>query len=303
MRDKPIPVSDINVKEILDNLPITINFNDIVFVIKRFTKILDNEFWIIPTHSHDSYEFHYVTGGKGHIEVENNNFDVAEGDFYITAPFVRHKQISSKSNTLEEYTIECKIMFPEKGKNTVEDNELNILKSLISKTFYTRFTEKKNLIKDLLRIEKESDEKNFGYWIKMESLLITVVIEFLSIAFTYYEQSFENNKIDLNEQRLTKISNYIEDNIARDISIEDISKEFYLSSRQINRILTKNYSMSFHQHLTSIRNETAVRLLRESNFNFSEIAKRSGFGNYLQMFRALKNAGYPAPSKIKMEEM
>lgn len=88
---------------------------------------------------------------------------------------------------------------------------------------------------------------------------------------------FSKFKTDLKGQRLTKICNYIDGNISKDFIAENVFKESYLRSRQVNRILNNAFNMGFHRYLTSIRNETAIELLKESSLSVYESAKSSGY--------------------------
>ena len=98
-----------------------------------------------------------------------------------------------------------------------------------------------------------------------------------------------------------QIRNYIKNNLSRRITVEDVARSCYLSTRQLNRILNKDCGLSTYRFMNKIRNEMAVELLKNGKLSASEIAVQSGFGSYLKMLRSLKRDGYPNPTEIRKD--
>ena len=126
--EKILPVDQLNCESLCENVPFDISFNSTDFRIIRLSHVYDNhQQWVIPFHAHESYEFHYISSGEGYIDIEDETFFVRRGDFYITAPYVRHKQSSSAKNIMEEYCVECKIdletnqVFSQNGRDITKD--------------------------------------------------------------------------------------------------------------------------------------------------------------------------------------
>ena len=99
-----LPPEGIHSVDLMNNVPFELHFNGIRLRIVRVSRVCDNTIpWIIPYHAHEKFEFHYVSGGKGYIDIENSGFEVVKGDFFITAPYVRHRQSSHSTSIMEEF--------------------------------------------------------------------------------------------------------------------------------------------------------------------------------------------------------
>lgn len=109
-------------------------YKGLILEITRFSKISDNDFaWMIPQHTHPDIELHYITKGKGRIQIGDAEFMVSKGDIFMTLPFVMHKQISDDKDIMEEYCIECQLEFSEKA---LKQKELSELYEFVSKQVF-----------------------------------------------------------------------------------------------------------------------------------------------------------------------
>ena len=295
MAVKPVPVEQIRCRTVLEDVPYTIRFNYMNITVRRCVQIVEERYWVIPAHFHDCYEFHYITSGEGVVEIEGNVCHVKEGDFFITAPSVKHKQISDETRVMQEYGLEIKIDLHAENINSRREKEnFEFMKERLSKTCFSTFSHHKALKDHLAAISKEAAGKDPEDKIRMDNMMVAVVIEFLLAAY----ESMKDNGYD-SQHYIQKIRNYIEDNLPRRITVEDVAKSCYLSARQVSRILVKGCGLSTYKFINKIRNETAVELLENGKLSMAEIAVQSGFGSYLKMFRSLKCDGYPNPNEIK----
>lgn len=53
-------------------------------------------------HSKNSYEIHYIVGGKGELLTAEKSYNLREGMFFITGPNVYHEQKTHKEDPLTE---------------------------------------------------------------------------------------------------------------------------------------------------------------------------------------------------------
>lgn len=298
-----LPPEGIHSIDLMNNVPFEVHFNGIRLRIVRFSRVCDNTMpWIIPYHAHENFEFHYVSGGQGYVDIENSGFEVVKGDFFITAPYVRHRQSSHASSVMEEYCIECMIDYPEdmpEDENTAE--ELRRFKTLSARSLYTHFTCTEKMMSTLREIEELLRLDGQGQGLMIKLLLLEVLIGSLTIASSLYETE-KRTEADMDSLRIFRIKNYLDSNICNPINIQTASKFFYISPRQLDRILQKYYGMSFHQYLTRLRVKTALHMLQQDDMRIEDVALAAGFSSYQQMYRVLKRFGYDSPKKLRGEK-
>lgn len=76
---------------------------------------------------------------------------------------------------------------------------------------------------------------------------------------------------------LLRICDYLESNIERRLTFDDIQKEFNTSASVIKRLFQNNMSCGIMEHFTRLKVDAAKQMIRENEYNFTEIAERLGF--------------------------
>ena len=300
----PLSPQEMNIRILLENVPFDIHFNGMHVRVVRMTNVIGNRLsWEIPFHAHESYEFHYISAGEGYIDIENTGFEVKEGDFYITAPYVRHRQTSHSTLIMEEYCLECMIDLEDadarrEGDRDITQDEMRQLRILTTHSLYTHFKYTEEMMGNFHRIEDLLAEEPFGRWMKIEALLTLTLLDSLRIARSLYRAERQAEPMNAEKSRIIRIKNYLDSNLCQPITIQDVAKEFYLSPRQVDRILVKEYGMTFHQYLTNLRMKMAIHLLEEGQNTAGEVALDAGFSSYQQMYRVLRRNGYRSPGQM-----
>lgn len=72
-------------------------------------------------------------------------------------------------------------------------------------------------------------------------------------------------------------------------NIGDFAEGLNLSERQANRVAIKLYGMTFHQLLTQIRLNSAIKLLKRTNLSIKNISEMVGYESSTGFFLAFKN--------------
>ncbi len=101
---------------------------------------------------------------------------------------------------------------------------------------------------------------------------------------------------------LTKALAFIRDNYASNITVEDIAKEFSISSTHLNRLMKAHFDMSTWQYLIHFRLSKATRLLEsDEQLTLSEIAADCGFGDLAHFSNTFKNKTGKSPMQYRQE--
>lgn len=79
------------------------------------------------------------------------------------------------------------------------------------------------------------------------------------------------------KQYISEVVGYIHQNFGKDISLDEISKQAYLSKYHFIRIFKRYTSYSPYQYLIAVRLDHSRVLLRTSGYPIKEIADQCGF--------------------------
>ncbi|MEZ0536457.1 response regulator [Caldicellulosiruptoraceae bacterium PP1] len=88
---------------------------------------------------------------------------------------------------------------------------------------------------------------------------------------------YKNQIQNSNNAIIKKIERYINENFSKDITIKEMSREFYMNPIYLGQLFKKQFGMNFNKYLHTIRVEMAKRMLTNSNKKVYEIAKEVGY--------------------------
>lgn len=97
---------------------------------------------------------------------------------------------------------------------------------------------------------------------------------------------------------IAQIKDFLDENYARSISLEELSQMAHCSAIHLNRLFAAQYHIAIHQYLLELRLEEARRLL-QNGFSPGETATRTGFSDqrYFSRFFRMKTGFSPTEFK------
>lgn len=223
------------------------------------------------------FVFEYVIEGEGTLYYNGKVYHPKKGDSYILHEHSEHYYYSNKTNPW------TKIWFNVKGtlvKHLLKDYGLSDI------VLFQNFNNPEPLRQIISSAEKNSDAQN-----EKIPIMLHQYIQELS-KFNSGENSAKNiNAI--------KIKNYIDNNIDKQISLEDISKIVFLSKVQIINIFKDEYGLTPYSYIINEKISFAKRLLLNTTLSINDVADSLNFtdaqyfSNYFK-----KHTGVP-PSKYR----
>ena len=89
------------------------------------------------------------------------------------------------------------------------------------------------------------------------------------------------------------ITEFIAENYRADLSIGSIAQAVGLNASYMQKLFVKRMGNTVYDYLTWLRVDTAVRLMRDTDMAFDDIAGEAGFNNRQTFFNAFKaTTGY-----------
>lgn len=144
----------------------------------------------------------------------------------------------------------------------------------------------KLLIKNILNNHLTADKKNILY---EYSLFYNLLNELVA----NFEMDKEKKHITLNKKnkydRIAEIIKYIDDNYDKQLSLNEIAEQQYLTIPYLSKMIKKKLGMKFLEYLTKIRLTHAVNDLIYTNETVTKIAFKNGFANTTSFNKAFKD--------------
>ena len=81
------------------------------------------------------------------------------------------------------------------------------------------------------------------------------------------------------DRLLLRICDYLEKNTDKHLRFDDVCKHFNTSASVIKRLFASNMNCGIMEYFSRLKVDAAKQMIRENEYNFTEIASRLGFNN------------------------
>lgn len=209
-----------------------------------------------PKHLHRSFELIYVKSGCLQVSLNNKIFDVKENQCILILPYEMHSFITE--DTSESYICVFSPEYIKTFHNMVYEKYID------NPIFNLPYEFKGLIINNIF--------KNKTNLIEMKAYLYLICSEVLKNS-----NIIENNKNDY--ELLHKALNYIQENFTKDISLQDIAKEFGYSYTYLSKYLNNTLGISFVDFINENRINYSMYLLKNTEETITTIAYTCGYSS------------------------
>lgn len=102
----------------------------------------------------------------------------------------------------------------------------------------------------------------------------------------------------IREQRIISIMNYIQTHYT-DVTLEDLSREFYLSTPYLSKYIKENMGKTFQELVKNARMKKAKTMLKYGNMSVETVAERVGYPNVEHFNRLFKKEFNMTPKEYR----
>jgi len=246
----------------------------------------------VKLYSHSFFVIIFVTRGIARVTVENDEFLINAGDAVVVASDVKHG-IAFENHETEA----CCISFSY-SKNSLDDsNDLyaKIKKALPDKSLYIKG---KNLLIELIQkcFASINDGNKYVIAASFYNMLVGLMDECgLSKSESVIDELFPDGDIS----RLHKINTLANVYYDRKISVDEIAKLLFLSTRQVNRIIQSYFGCAWRELIIQKRMTVAVDLLKTTDMTIEEISVYVGYESVRGFYSAFKKYFEKSPSEYR----
>lgn len=268
------------------------NFNpQVLYVFKKHFDAKSN----LRYHCHDFASIIYVLSGNCTYNIEGFLYRVGKGDIILCNPQVMHGKVIEGSESVTELHI---------GFNNLCIN--NLPKDFIISSDSCPVINLPHLEYDLYKcfndmlLEQEKNEPGWDLMIKANFMkLLVLILKGIHSAKGNEEHGNLNLETYDRQQVVSTIINFINENYMKEISLERISKNMYLSPVYISKIFKEETGDSPINYLIRIRLAKAREMLMEGNMSIKAVAKNVGYNDAYYFSKLYKKYfGHP-PSRCK----
>lgn len=242
---------------------------------------------VIASHKHSEYEFHFIPKGKGSVTIGGIDYELREGLFYLTGPDVVHEQRSDESDPMHELCLHCEIVpldgEPEEGwgdsLEVLEAGEcVRLLETMPSVPSWDRY----HAMGCFLEAYRAWEEHAVGFYTTMKQTIVQILLRAARVHASP-EAGGNIPERDMNDHRFRLATQYIEDNEAGPITLDEVAERVQVSPRQLQRIFRSEGGTTFSDWVEHVRLQRIAAELLESQRPIEAVALDHGYAtpNYL----------------------
>lgn len=145
--------------------------------------------------------------------------------------------------------------------------------------------------------ENESYDSAFSFMSQENNT--TLLKDFVQQLLTEYSQKISSSKTDEENPLITKVCNYLNENLKEDISLEQMANIINVSPFYLSKLFKEEKGITFINFISDKRLEKARDLLEHSDLSIKEITSEIGYNDQNYFSRIFKNKYGLSPKEYR----
>lgn len=246
-------------------------------------------------HYHDFNKIIIFIYGDVNYNIEGKSYKLKPWDILFVPSNQVHKPIIEPNQEYERIVIWINDGFLEEHSNT-EDNLLTCFNIARENRYLVRLGQNSlNSIKAILtRLEMELKSKQFGAGILGNALFVQFMV-YVNRLQLKPDRNVENIEVEFDEQ-IQQIIQFINSNLDSNLSIDELSKKFYINKYYLMHKFKSNTGFSIHSYVNNKRMQKCATFIK-SGISPSQAADKCGYNDYSSFVRAFSKMFGASPKK------
>ncbi|WJH37522.1 AraC family transcriptional regulator [Paenibacillus aurantius] len=250
---------------------------------------------------HDFWELYYVDKGEMSIETDFGHFNLKQGDLLFHEPNEFHSPRSNGVVACNVFivTFECDSspmsFFLKQKLFHLGDYERSLLSQMMKEGFNAFGVNPFHTGRILSARENAPFGSEQMFRINLETLLIRLIRNSTSPQPVYKLSSAAREKQEMDTT--DKILAYMEENIGQNLTLDHLCEVFTIGRTQLSILFKKRVGRGVMEHSNDLKIQKAKVLIREEDYNLTEISELLGYSSVHYFSRHFKKATGMTPSE------
>lgn len=257
-------------------------------------------------HSHEYLQLCYIRKGRCRHVVGGRSSILVKGDFFAIPPFLEHEMTSINNEITEIVLIDFMPFFVNEQMRDYDELDKTIDYAYIKPFISLKDNQlpEVNLssamqaeVEDLIdKMTRELERKELGYQFSVKADLLKLLIT------VGRELERKNNPYNLTvnpRKDLYEAIEYIKENYQEPIKLEDMARLSGMAPTYFSNLFKNTLNKPFIKYLNEVRIRNAMDLLKNTNFNITEISMLVGYNHLSHFNRVFKQITGVTPTDFR----
>jgi len=248
-------------------------------------------------HFHDFDKLVILLSGRVDYTVENETWSLRPWDVLLVKHHTIHRALIDRNLPYERIILYLdgrylERLLPEAELTGCFDRSEHQRQHL----FTPDEEERENLRSCLADLEKAMTDEQFGAGALRDACLVRLMVAVNRLVRR--SEAMPERESAVYDPKVARALSYINENLGRDISVDEIAEKAYLSKYYFMRLFKAQTGSSVHAYVRQKRLMNAARLIREG-MSVGHAAAESGFKDYSSFYRAFRETFGVSPGEMK----
>lgn len=240
----------------------------------------------VSRHWHRSVEIFLVLEGTMDFYINTELFTLGMGQFILVNP----NEVHSIDCPYPNFTIVMQI-----PSSLFETYVGNMESMLFCRSCPAQDAQLVDLISN---IYKSNENKQCGYQFRMLSDFYQLLYLMVK-SYRILEVDEERRRQNKNLEKLSKITDYVNENYTEDLTLEGVARVFGYSPTYLSKMFHKYAGVNYKSYVLDLRTEAGYRLLMNTRQSVLEIAIECGFPDSRSFANAFRKRYGMAPTEYR----
>lgn len=227
-------------------------------------------------HLHKEMEIGLIINGELELVVANQKRTLTAGDMYVLNPMEVHEfHMIRKSALILAAQVSRSFL-----SSFFHHDQVTYFAEINIRSFFKQDETRYDVMKGLfIELAYNYFEQSANYEYKCMSLINMILYNLHTYIPKVIFSDTDYDTYQKKQDRINRITDYIEEHFTEKLLLSDISKQEHLSLTYLSHLFKDDMNMTFQQYLNLKRLERAVMLLHSTNKKILTISIESGFSD------------------------
>lgn len=236
--------------------------------------------WRNYLHVHSCFEVCYAFAGRGTFHILGQDYAVGAGDVFVAKPDEPHEILSSHDAPLGIYFWAYRLLPRREGPAECDDlDDVDALLEAFSTSTRPVSDRASNIYATLELLTAEIGRREAGCALAVKVLALKLLLDTSRAVIDTAVPPHRPPRPAPCAAQVTvdRITAYLQDNLARPISVRDVAAQVHLSERHTSRLFRMVTNRSVAEYLTDLRMALATQLLLDGQLSIKQVAHAAGY--------------------------
>lgn len=249
--------------------------------------------------AHNFWEVVRLVDGDSRLVADGKIYHLSPDEVFVYAPFVYHEPVAHPANrTLEIFSFSSDSPYLERLAN--RPLKLTASQKRLFEMIQTRGANFMSKYPCVLTNDREliQPEEGFPLVQTLANLIELFLVDLYEVHALIPTPKVitEPEPENFQDDRLRRLTEYLENNIQRTLTLEEICKDLNIGSASLQKLCKKHFGCGPVSYFITLKIRVAKLMIADTSKNFSQIAEELGFSSIHYFSNMFKSRTGVSPS-------